>query len=154
MLVRRLRPFVVASDEVGRKAQPVVRVRLAVRHLRVDPRHGALAFREVAEEKFVFPLVVVRGFLERNAVLRIVRKAHAEAIRLHALVAVAVLLVRIARLDAGKKSAFGLAIHDVGTDALLQLMALRLAELDAADRLAVYAVRLASDGVADARRRH
>ena len=158
-----LRPRPVAADEVRREAVAVVRVRLAVRHLRIDPRQlpravavkGVRGFRrEMAKEEFVIALIVVRGLLERDAVLGDVRQAHPEAVGLHAPVAVAVLLLRIVRLDVRQEARLRITLLHIRIDALLDLVVDRVLLLDAADRLAVERVRLTSDDIRDTRCGH
>ena len=163
--IGRLRPRPVLSDEVRREAEAVVGVRLPVRHLRVDPRHAFRPAAElgllrehlhVAEQELVVAFVVARRLRERNAVLRNVREAHPEAVRLHTLVAVAFLLVRIVRLDPRQQTGLRIAFRHIRIDHRQELVMLRARGLrgDAADRLAILRVRFASDGVTDTRRRH
>ena len=144
------------ADQVRRKARAVVRVRLAVRHLRIDPRQAVAIERtrlQVAQEHLVIELAVTVRLRERDAVLRIVREAHPKAVGLDAVVARAV-RTRILGLDARQESARRIPLPDVGIDPVLHLVIDGQPPLDAVDRLAVDLVRLAPDRIGHARRGH
>ena len=81
-------------------------------------------------------------------------EAHAEAVRLHALVAVAGLEVRVVGLHTGEEPARRVAGLHVGIDSLVELVELRLSRLVAVQRLAIDGVRLAPHVVRNPGRRH
>ena len=162
--VRCLRPRPVRADEVARERLAVVGVRLAVRHLRVDPRRtflpaglagvgDALPDLQLAQEQLVVQFPVAVRLAEGNAVGRDIGQAHAEAVRLYPAVAGAVRF-RTVRRHAGQEAARRVAFHDVWIDAWPELVECCVLALDAVDGLAVDGVRLAADGIGDASRRH
>ena len=80
----------VLADEVGADREVVVRIRLAVGHPYRIPGDAVFAGLDVAEGEFVPAFVVIGRLLPVAAVLRDVRRAHAEIIGLHLSVAGAV----------------------------------------------------------------
>ena len=147
--VRRLGPLPVGADEVGRNRAVVVRVRLAVGHPQRMPGRHRRARVEVAEQQFIVALVVAGRLRPRQAVGRVVRDAHAEAVGLDAPVAGAVRPWR--GLDARQQAAGRLAFHAPGLHRELELVLVRLRSLRAVQGLAVFGVRFAPDRVRGAR---
>ena len=104
--------ILVAADVVGAERAVVVGVGLGVGDRVELVERLAPAGVEDAQQQFVLLRVVAVGLGKRDAVVRDLRQAHAEAIRLHLLVAVAVLAGRLGT-DARQHAALRIAGNDV-----------------------------------------
>ena len=152
-LIRSLRVVVIHPDIVEAERTMVVRVGLPVGQ-QVELAEGlAPAGVEDADDQLILRGVVVRRLREGDAVVRMVGRAPAVAIGLHALVTLSAHAGWFGR-DAGQQAGRGVAGHLVGADRLLHraevVTVMKDTDLVAVPFLAVDGIRLAADMVADA----
>ena len=150
--VSPVRITVIAADVVGRNRFVVVRVGLVVRHRR-EVREDRLTGFDGAEEDFVLFFVVIFRFFKGRHIPRVVGEAHAEVVRLNAVVALAVGAVDLG-VDERKKAAVRIAALDVRVDRPFELVINRVADLNPVQRFAVLGVRFAPGREGNARRGH
>ena len=104
---------------------------------------------KVAQQQLIVEFAISFRLLERNAVARIVGKAHAVAVCLNTTVARAIGIHHI-RFNSREKPAGRIALPYIGINTLIELMVLHESALNAVYRLAVFRVRLTPDGVSNA----
>ena len=153
-LVRRLRVIVVGPDVVERHGPVVVGVGLAIRDRVELFEHVPPAGREHAGEQLVAGRVVARRLGERDAVVGLICEAHAEAVGLHPLVAIAPRAGRVGR-DQRQEAAPRISrrlerVHRHGEEVLV----VEDAHLIAVPFLAIDGVRLAAHVIPHTRGGH
>ena len=151
-LVRGFRVVVVAADVVGAHRPVVVGVRLVIRNRVELLEHLAPAGGEDPHQQLVLLRIVARRLRERDAVLGLVREAHAIAVGLHAVVPLAEVAGRRGA-DPRQHAALRIARHDVRADRSLDraevMRVMQHARLDAIPFFVVDALGLAPDGISD-----
>ena len=115
--------------------------------------HPLRQSRDVPGEQFVAQGIITLRLGIGHAILRHVRQAEPEVVRLHPRIA-RPLLARTARLHARQQAAGGIAWHSIGIDVPQELMLRGVGRLHAVERLAVDGVAFPPDMVGHPGRRH
>ena len=151
--VAGVRVVVVHADVVSGERPVVVRVGLQVRQhveLALDvPRAG----EQIPQQQFVLIWVIAFRPRKWHAVLQHPSEAHPEVVGLYTMVPSS-LHAGAARVDSGQEATGRIARHLVAADIVGELMRAGTFDLNPVERLAIDAIGLTADGVADSCCRH